>query len=182
MLRRHFIINTDSGTLNIPNNEIWYTSARGVIKPYKTSSLPKIISNKYSYGKGVIKFETDVTSIGNYAFYSCYSLTSVTIPNSVTIIGRESFYACESLTSVIIPNSVTSIEAGAFAYCNNLTSVTIGGSVTSIGGNAFSGCESLTSISYTGTMSQWNSITKGNNWYIYVPAIVVHCTDGDVEI
>ena len=35
-----------------------------------------------------------VTSIGNNAFYYCYGLTSVTIPNSVTSIGNNAFSNC----------------------------------------------------------------------------------------
>ena len=35
-----------------------------------------------------------VTSIGGYAFYNCYGLTSVTIPNSVASIGYDAFYEC----------------------------------------------------------------------------------------
>lgn len=51
------------------NDEIWYTSSDGnIVTPYRTSSLPEIVSNTYSDGKGVIKFATDVTSIGIYAF------------------------------------------------------------------------------------------------------------------
>ncbi len=87
-----------------------------------------------------------VTSIGEYAFYSCEGLTSVTIPNSVTSIGSEAFTACSGLTSVTIPNSVTSIGNGAFTNCSGLTSVTIPNSITSIGYTAFSGCSGLTSV------------------------------------
>ena len=87
-----------------------------------------------------------VTSIGDYAFNSCYGLTSVTIGNNVTSIGKWAFSTCERLTSVVIPNSVTSIGEGAFNYCPNLTSITIPNSVTSIGDNAFANCESLTSV------------------------------------
>ena len=87
-----------------------------------------------------------VTSIGDYTFYYCESLTSVTIPNSVTSIGWYAFKGCSSLTSITIPNSVKSIGYAAFLSCESLTSVTIPNSVTSIGHTAFLGCESLTSV------------------------------------
>ena len=87
-----------------------------------------------------------VTSIGEYAFDSCSSLTSVTIGNSVTSIGKEAFSVCSGLTSVTIGNSVTSIGNRAFFKCTSLTSVTIPDSVTSIGSYAFEFCRSLTSV------------------------------------
>ena len=113
--------------------------------------------------------EYSVTSVGDYAFRRCESLTSVTIPNSVTSIGHDAFngctgprsvtipnsvtsigdfafFRCSGLTSVTIPNSVTSIGDSAFYQCSGLTSVTIPNSVTSIGGSAFQGCTGLTSV------------------------------------
>ena len=87
-----------------------------------------------------------VTSVGDYAFYNCTSLASVTIGNSVTNIGTVAFYNCTSLASVTIPDSVTSIGSGAFEECTSLASVTIPDSVTSIGSGAFKECTSLTSI------------------------------------
>ena len=105
-----------------------------------------------------------VTSIGEYVFFGCSGLTSITIPNSVTSIGGYAFAYCESLTSVTIPNSVTSIGYQAFYYCESLTSpvynahcfaylpisyqgaYTIPEGIKQIAGGAFWGCESLTSV------------------------------------
>ena len=64
-----------------------------------------------------------MTSIGDYAFYDCSSLTSITIPNSVTSIGVYTFFGCSSLTSITFPNSVTWINEGAFHNCKNLENV-----------------------------------------------------------
>ena len=119
------------------------------------SSLDGVLFNKnktelitYPFGKTDSEYAIpdSVTSIGDYAFYGCTSLTSITIPNSVTSIGYYAFYNCTSLTSVTIPDSVTSIGYETFFNCTSLTSITIPDSVTSIGGSAFYGCTSLTSI------------------------------------
>ena len=93
-----------------------------------------------------VTIPNSVTSIGSYAFFGCSSLTSVTIGNSVTSIGNYTFRGCSSLTSVTIPDSVTSIGSYAFFGCSSLTSVTIPDSVTSIGECAFYDCSSLTSV------------------------------------
>ncbi|MDD8044618.1 MAG: leucine-rich repeat domain-containing protein, partial [Verrucomicrobiota bacterium] len=104
-----------------------------------------IVSCPGGYG-GHFDIPSTVNNIGDYAFYGCTSLTSVTIGDSVTSIGYGAFYGCTSLTSVTIGDSVTSIPDWAFSWCFGLTSVMIGDSVTSIGDHAFTLCPGLSSV------------------------------------
>ena len=68
-----------------------------------------------------------VTSIGQSAFQDCSNLTSVNFGNNsqLTSIGDYAFQSCRSLTSITIPNRVTSIDNFAFRYCSSLNEVTI---------------------------------------------------------
>ena len=84
-----------------------------------------------------------VTSIGDYAFFNCSGLTSITLTNSMTSIGPYAFSGCSSLSYIIIPNGVTSIGYSAFINCSGLTIILIPNSVTSIGSGVFDGCTSL---------------------------------------
>ena len=105
---------------------------------------PSAFYNCYSLAS--VTIPDGVTSIGNYAFQYCYSLASVTIPDGVTRIGDSVFRYCYSLASVTIPDGVTRIEPSAFYNCYSLASVTIPDGVTRIEPSAFYNCYSLASV------------------------------------
>ena len=130
-------------TWTLDDNGVLTISGKGEMYDYKESGGSPWKNNN-AIKKVVIT--AGVTRIGDYAFYDCSGLTSVTIGNSVTSIGKRAFSGCSGLTSVTIGNSVKSIGDYAFWGCRGLTSVTIGNSVTSIGGYAFYGCSGLDKI------------------------------------
>lgn len=61
-----------------------------------------------------------VTDIGESAFYSCDSLTGVTIPNTVKTIGRLAFEGCKSLQNVELGDAVESLGYMAFGGCEKI--------------------------------------------------------------
>ena len=89
---------------------------------------------------------TSNDKLGDFAFYGCSGLTSLTLPSSVTKIGCYALSSCIGLTSLTLPSSVTEIGEGAFFCCYGLISLTIPSSVTAIGSQAFNACSELTSI------------------------------------
>ncbi len=92
-----------------------------------------------------------VVGIGEYAFYNCSSLISVSMPDSISTIDSYAFYRCTGLTGELkIPDSVTEIGRSAFEGCTGLTGeLKIPNSVIEIGHGAFFQCVGLTSINFS---------------------------------
>ena len=116
------------------------------------------LSDAKIVGGGLLYFFNVYTSyndkLGDYAFYGCSGLTSLTIPSSVTSIGNEAFHGCCGLTSLVIPSGVTSIGDEAFHGCCGLTSLVIPSGVTSIGDEAFYGCSGLINLTIPSSVTR----------------------------
>ncbi|MBR2879208.1 MAG: leucine-rich repeat protein, partial [Oscillospiraceae bacterium] len=131
----------DSGTLSI--------SGTGAMADYENNEPWKDFRDVIT----AIEINDGVTSIGNYAFYSCTELSRVSMAASVTTIGEGAFCYC-GMTSIVIPSAVTYIGEGAFSRCGNLTEVTFCGNAPTFanadanliaGSNVFAG---VTAICY----------------------------------
>ena len=129
--------------INVNDSNTQYSTIDGVL-----FNKDKTILQIYPVGKKEKEYiiPNSVIVIGQYAFYNCKELTSVSIHNSVTCIESYAFDGCSGLTSIAIPNSVTSIGNYAFCSCDGLTSVSIPGSVKNISEKAFLGCSGMTSV------------------------------------
>lgn len=62
-----------------------------------------------------------IQSIGDRAFSSCTSLSSITLPEGLTSIGDRAFSSCLSLGSITLPEGLTSIGYAAFSGCSSLS-------------------------------------------------------------
>ena len=148
----------------------WYYAANGVIniwdeEEFNAREEEEVYSEGLKYTLNADGVSYSVTGIG-----TCTD-TNIIIPSTyknlpVTTIGDRAFYSRTSLTSVVIPDSVTTIGDRAFWGCEILTSVVIGNSVTTIGDGAFDPCRSLTSVYYKGTAEEWTEISIDSNFYL----------------
>lgn len=115
-------------TWTLTNTGVLTISGTGEMENYVTITL---LGGKrapwYDYRTDIasVVIENGVTSIGNYAFNGCSSLSGVTIAASVTGIGGNAFAGCTALRSIEIPANVSSIAATAFANCSALTTIQV---------------------------------------------------------
>lgn len=111
------IPNWGGGELELPpNDEIWYISTdNNTVAPNNANAFgAKIVSNTYSNGKGIIKFNGNVTKMSWYAFQDCSTLKSVSIPQTVTSFSEGTFTNCTNLSYITIPETVQSIGSDSF--------------------------------------------------------------------
>lgn len=87
-----------------------------------------------------------ITYIGNYAFYSCYTLETFNIPDSVEYIGDHAFQYCSALYDPKLPENLKYIGEYAFANCFRLNNIAWPNSITTIKKSTFEGCRSLTYV------------------------------------
>ena len=85
-------------------------------------------------------------------------------------------------TSLTFYQGITTIKKIPSMYYNDLRSISISNSVTYIEEGAFRNLDKLEGITFHGSKEEWNAIDKKEDWCLHTNPILVHCTDGDIEI
>ena len=139
-----FIDCGNSMTVNIADLGAWCQMELGNIHSSPLSSAGKVLVCDVETTD--IQIPNTVTSIGNYTFYQCRTINTLSIPGSVTTIGSSAFEDCTGLTSISLSYGNTYIGGSTFEGCTGLTEVTIPGSINVISINAFKNCGNLSSV------------------------------------
>lgn len=138
-------------------NSSYYSDTSGVLFNKEKTRLikaPNAISGSYLIVDGV-------TTIDEYAFYSCDELTSVTIADSVTTIGKNAFSYCYSITNMSIGDGIVTIPDDLFNDCSNLRQLSIGSSISEIDIYSFLDCSGLTEIWVDDNNAYYSSDNSG---------------------
>ncbi len=115
-------------------------SGNGNMPNYSYSQYNNKVYTPWEYYTASIKkvyIQSGITSIGDYAFYGCDSLTEVDIPYGVNDIGVEAFKNCKSLANIELPDSIENISRDAFYLCIRLANIELPDSIENISSHAF---------------------------------------------
>lgn len=91
---------------------------------------------------------TDLTIIGEGAFQGCSRTTSISLPASVEVIGKEAFYGMNYMKKLDLSHltKVTRIEEGTFREMKIAEEIILPDTITYIGSKAFSGADRLLTL------------------------------------
>ena len=137
-------------------------------------NLPTLFEKVFHENKKIEKIilPSTLTTIGQYAFYDCTSLQTVTFEKGSRLktIEESAFEDCTELTSIEIPASVETIEDSAFKGCSKLATVTFekGSQLKAIWGGYYAYSTRYSAYSYYyGAFSDCTALTM-----IEIPASV----------
>ena len=173
----------------IDNNQVTITgfdnSISDVIIPSEIGGYPVVKIDEWAFeyadNLGSVVLPCTVKNIGYGAFYGCYNLREIEIPdgiiriedyafaecnlswncmgsdfvlpNSITHIGNGAF-ALTNISNIVLPSGLTTIKGDTFDFCESLTEITIPSSVTTIEDRAFNGCSNLQNVYFDGTKEE----------------------------
>lgn len=152
-------------------------SGTGATKDYN-AVLSKVPWESYKPLMTKLVVNEGITVIGNYSFYNCVKLTSVSLPSTLTALNGQGtmttsygcFQNCTALESITLPKNLQTIGNCVFKDCTSLKTIRFPDSLTTLSYGAFSGCTALESVVFgsglteTGDNSFYNAGVKRITW------------------
>lgn len=156
-------------------------SAQGAMQDYDSAAQTPWFKDRAEIRKIVV--QQGVTTIGDYAFYGCENVTSVTLPDTVTQIGKLAFYGCKALRTLTVPDSVLVVEDYAFAKAG-LQSIVFRGSAPVLGAGIFAGLNA--EVRYPAEAAGWTeevrqSYTGSVSW-LSVGAAALAAEESELQL
>ena len=150
----------ENGTLTI--------SGTGAMKDYAANTSPW---NDIRDDIKSIVVGSGITHIGDFAFYSCESLSSIAIPAGITSIGEGTFDSCKSLTSVTLDQNSQLTEIKRYAFSgSNIASFAIPATLTELNDLAFNLCSNLSAF----------TVAEGNCKFSAVDGVLFNKTGNEL--
>ena len=171
-----------------PDNEIWYTTTDGRPVSIANESVlnAAVVSNTYQNGKGIIKLDGPLTSIGtvkgsyssdNDAFLTnnvAPNLKSISFPESLSVLCTYAVWNCSLLENVSLPAHLDYLGGSAFSDCHRITSLNIP-ECTEIRFNPFAGCTGLTQLTGSHVSSDGLFLIKDGTLHTFAMKGQISC-------
>ena len=111
-------------------------------------------------------------------------IESVVLDEGVERICADFFEddSANAIIRVIYKGPFENEQKGVFKNCFSLKSVKLPKSIVDIGPFTFFGCHNLSSLEFAGTVEQWKSVEKGEDWHKWCNVASVKCADGEAEL
>ena len=151
--------------------------------PKKEITIPdsiKRIENSAFFESNLeyVQLPSSLEYLGNSVFAECKELQSADL-NGFTELPNRTFAVCGNLSNIEGIEKVTYIGDDALIACISLKELSLGSGLTEIGEEAFALIFSMDTLNYAGTVEEWNSIKKGENWNNKLYFVeYVNCSDG----
>ncbi len=157
-------------------NISWSWDNKGMdFKPYSISkikitgggTIPDNAFSSMTTLKEIDLSDTQISSIGSYAFSDCTALENIILPESLKSIDTCAFINCTSVKKFNLNDGLDHIGSYAFGNCTGITSLVIPESVTAMDDRMLNGCTSLETlqIPYAATEKAVACNEKNNDQY-----------------
>lgn len=112
--------------------------------------------NACQYLKNVTILGSGLQSVGYQGFCQCFSLQSISLPESFTSFARQAFWGNYNMRSVKLSSNAAVIPYYCFVHCRNLDNLVIPEGVRSIQYQAFEACTDLVHLKLPDTLTEIN--------------------------